>query len=155
MPGDYYFNPEIDADRGIHPWAYAAAGSVSWKGIVHRRRANYLRLASALGGIPGIKLLFDQLPPGVCPLSLPLLVSNRDARVNALNAKGIAAFPWWAGFHRNGIAWDQFPDACWLKRNLLTLPVHQGVDDQHLAYVAGAAARVLRSAGAGYGVLDL
>lgn len=145
MPGDYYFNPAKDADRGIHPWAYAVAGSVSWKDIVLRRRANYLQLAGALDGIPGIKLLFDQLPAGVCPLSLPLLVPNRDACVEFLQASGIAALPWWAGFHRNGIFWDQFPDACWLKHNLLTLPVHQGMDDQHLAYMAETVVQVLRS----------
>lgn len=149
MPGDYYFNPSNDADRGIHPWVYAVAGSVSWKEIVLRRRANYLRLAGAVAGILGLKTLFDQLPEGICPLSLPLLVSNRDACVELLQASGIAALPWWAGFHRNGIDWDQFPDACWLKRNVLTLPIHQGMDDQHLAYVAETAAKVSESAGAG------
>jgi dTDP-4-amino-4,6-dideoxygalactose transaminase len=146
MPAAYYFKPELDADRGIHPWAYAVAGSVPWREIVLRRRANYSRLARALEGIPGIRLLFDQLPVGVCPLSLPLLVPNRDACIERLQAVGIAALPWWAGFHPNGIVWDEFPDACWLKRNLLTLPVHQGVDDQHSAYVVETVMQVLQSA---------
>jgi dTDP-4-amino-4,6-dideoxygalactose transaminase len=145
MPDDYYFNPSMDADRGIHPQMFALAESVSWKEIVHRRRANYLQLAGALDGIPGLKLLYDRLPEGVCPLSLPLLAPNRDACVELLQARGIAALPWWAGFHRNGIMWDQFPDACWLKHNLLTLPVHQGMDEQHLAYVAKTVNQVLRS----------
>ena len=145
MPDDYYFNPSEDADRGIHPRLFALAESVSWKQVVHRRHANYLQLAGALDGIPGLKLLYDQLPEEVCPLSLPLLVPNRDACVELLQARGIAALPWWAGFHRNGIVWDQFPDACWLKHNLLTLPIHQGLDDQHLAYVAETATQVFRS----------
>lgn len=154
MPDDYYFNPQIHAERSLHPRAYAVAASLSCDEIVHRRRANYLRLAGALDGIRGVELLYHQLPEGVCPVSLPLLVSNRDACVEVLQAKGIAALPWWAGFHRNGINWSQFPEACWLKHNLLTLPVHQGLDERHLSYVAETAAQVLRSTGTGGGTFN-
>jgi dTDP-4-amino-4,6-dideoxygalactose transaminase len=144
MPGDYYFNPEIHADRALHLQACAVAGSVSCEEIVRRRRGNYLRLAAALDGIKGVRLLYHELPEGVCPLSLPLLVSNRDACVEVLQARGIAAFPWWAGFHRNGLDWSRFPEACWLKHNMLTLPVHQGLDDRHLNYMVETVAEVLR-----------
>jgi dTDP-4-amino-4,6-dideoxygalactose transaminase len=145
MPDDYYFNPEMDADRGLHRQAWAVAGSVSCAETVCRRRRNYLRLAGALGGIRGVELLYPQLPEGVCPVSLPLLVSSRNACVEALQAKGIAALPWWAGFHRDRIDWSQFPEACWLKHNLLTLPVHQELDDRHSDYLAETAAQVFRS----------
>jgi dTDP-4-amino-4,6-dideoxygalactose transaminase len=104
-----------------------------------------VRLARALDGIPGVELLYPELPDGICPLSLPLIVANRDARVATLLAKGIPALPWWAGFHRNGIDWSQFPDACYLKHNLLTLPVHQDLDDRHSDYLAETSVRVLRS----------
>ena len=149
MPDDYYFHPGTDADRALHPRLWTAASAHLWEETVRRRRSNYLRLAGALEGIAGVKPLYERLPGGVCPLSLPVLVSERDACVEALQSRGIAALPWWAGFHRSGIDWSQFPDACWLKRNLLTLPVHQGVDDQHLAYVAETAAHVFESACAG------
>jgi perosamine synthetase len=144
MPDDYYFNPEMDANRALHPQAWTVAGLHSSDEIVRRRRSNYMRLASILDGIHGVELLHSQLPPGICPLSLPLLVSNRNACAERLQARGIAAFPWWAGFHRNSIDWSQFPEACWLKQNMLTLPVHQGMDDRHLKYVAETAAQVLR-----------
>jgi len=147
LPEDYYFNPKMDANRGLHPQARAVAGSVSCAETVSLRRRNYLRLARALDGIRGVELLYQQLPEGVCPVSLPLLVSNRDACVETLLGRGIPALPWWAGFHRNGIDWSQFPDACWLKHNVLTLPVHQKLDDRHSDYLAETAARVLRSAG--------
>ena len=145
LPEDYYFNPALDADRGLHPQAWTVAGSVSCAETVRRRRANYLRLAGALDGIQGVKPLFHQLPGGVCPLSLPLLVSNRDAYVEVLQAKGIPALPWWAGFHPDGIDWSQFPEACWLKHHLLTLPVHQDLDDRHLDYLAETAVQVFQS----------
>jgi dTDP-4-amino-4,6-dideoxygalactose transaminase len=151
MPDDYYFNPEIDADRALLPQARAVAGAVSCEEIVRVRRHNYLQLAGALDGIRDAELLYRNLPAGVCPLSMPLLVPNRDACVEVLHAKGIPALPWWAGFHRDGIDWSQFPEACWLKDNLLTLPVHQGLDDRHLTYVSETVAQVLRSTGMGCG----
>lgn len=148
MPDDYYFQPETDADRALHHRVCTMAGTHPWQETVRHRRNNYLRLANALQGLSGVKPLYERLPDGVCPLSFPVLVSERDACVEALQSKGIAALPWWAGFHRNGIDWSQFPDACWLKHNMVTLPVHQGVDDQHLAYVAEISAQVLKSSGA-------
>jgi dTDP-4-amino-4,6-dideoxygalactose transaminase len=148
MPDDYYFQPATDANRALYPQVRKAASARLWEETVRCRRSNYLRLASALERIQGVKPLYERLPDGVCPLSFPVLVSERDACVEALQSRGIAALPWWAGFHRNGIDWSQFPDAYWLKHNLLTLPVHQGVDDQHLAYVAETAAQILESTGA-------
>lgn len=147
MPKDYYFNPRVDAERALHPRAHAAAASISWQEIVRRRRANYLLLAGALDGVPGVEPLYHGLPTGVCPLSFPLLVPSRDRCARALRARGIAALPWWAGYHREAFDWPQFQDACWLKDNMLTLPVYQGLDDRHLDYIAQTAARVLRPAG--------
>lgn len=144
MPESYYYDPSIHAaDRGAHPRTIALAKSLPWQEIVQRRRANYLRLSKALTGMEGAVPLNQALPEGVCPLSFPLLVSNRDACVDKLQSKGIAAYPWWAGFHRNGIDWTQFPDACWLKRHLLTLPIHQGLNGRQIDYQAETAASVV------------
>ena len=154
MPNDYYFHPDTDADRALHPRACTAAGAHSWEETVRRRRSNYKGLASALEGIQGVKPLYEHLPDGVCPLSFPVLVSERDACVEALQSRGIAALPWWAGFHCNGIDWPQFPDACWLKQHVLTLPIHQGLNERHLTYLALTFAQVVRSLGMGGGTLE-
>lgn len=145
MPESYYFNPKIHADRAIQPQTYALAGSLSPQKIVSRRRTNYLRLSETLSGIEEVAPLYRTLPDGVCPLSFPVTVANRDACVETLQARGIAAYPWWAGFHRNGMDWSLFPDASWLKQHLLTLPIHQGLDDRHIDYVARTAGDVLKS----------
>jgi perosamine synthetase len=144
MPDNYCFDPKTDENRALHPQAWMATDIFSYEEIVRRRRTNYERLASMIKDIPGPKLLYPHLPEGVCPLSFPLVVSNRDACVLALQARGIAALPWWAGFHRNTIDWGQFPEASWLKQNVLTLPIHQALDDQHLEYLASTAAQVFR-----------
>jgi dTDP-4-amino-4,6-dideoxygalactose transaminase len=135
MPASYYFAPQIHADRACHPLAARVGSSIDWQAIVHQRRQNYLQLFNALTESGNVTPLYQNLPEGVCPLSLPLLVSNRDACVAKLQAKGISAYPWWAGFHRSAIDWSQFPDACWLKRHLLTLPVHQGLKAHHISYM--------------------
>lgn len=143
MPAGYYFNPVLDADRGLHAKAAAILDSLPWPQVVRARRDNYLRLLRALGGIDGIQPLFPQLPAATCPLSVPLLVSNRDPFARILQTKGIAAFPWWAGFHQGALEWSQFPDACWLKHNLLTVPVYQGMETRELNEMAAIIADVM------------
>ncbi len=144
MPDSYQFNPEVDAERTLHPRAEAVASSLVWEEIVRARRSNYGRLAAELVGIGRAKILFSHLPTGVCPLSLPLLVANRDRCAEFLQARGIAAYPWWAGFHRGKLDWSEFPDACWLKRNLLTVPIYQGLNEQDFSYLAMTVAQGLR-----------
>ena len=143
MPGTYYFNLGQDADRSLLLRAAAVAALVSSENVIQTRRANYSRLAAALDGIDGVTMLFPSLPMGVCPLSLPLLVPNRDLLATLLQKRGIAAFPWWAGFHRYGLDWGGFPDACWLKRNLLTLPVDQDMGSRQVDELAAMVVRLL------------
>ena len=143
MPGNYYFNPAQDADRSLHPRVAAVAASVSRENVIRTRRANYLRLAAALTGINGATMLYPSLPAGVCPLALPLLVPNRDSLAAILQEMGIAAFPWWAGFHQCGLDWSGFPDARWLKRNLLTLPIDQDMGSHQVDELAAMLAHLV------------
>jgi dTDP-4-amino-4,6-dideoxygalactose transaminase len=145
MPHNYYFDPTQDADRALHPRAAAILASQSHENIIRTRCANYLRLATALDGIDGLTLLFPRLRAGVCPSALPLLVSNRDSLAAKLQERGIAAFPWWAGFHRCGLNWDGFPDACFLKNHLLTLPIDQDLDIPRIDELATVVVHLLRS----------
>ena len=81
------------------------------------------------------------LPDGVCPLALPALVPHRDQFVKRLNDHGIAAFPFWSGYHRDFNLAD-FPEATWLKDNVLTLPIHRQLGPRHLKFIAGVVAMV-------------
>ncbi|WP_325169979.1 aminotransferase class V-fold PLP-dependent enzyme [Methylobacterium sp. C25] len=106
--------------------------------VVTRRRAHYARLRHALADTPGITFLWDEeeLPPGMCPLGLPILVSDKRAWCDRLQAAGIFVTPWWTGCFR-GLDWQSFPDALALKSRLILLPVHQGLEEDDMAYVAG------------------
>lgn len=149
MPGDYYFNPTTDENRCFHPRLAAVANALSCDEIIRRRRRNYQRLATALSNVRGAELLHAQLPEAVCPLSLPILHIHRNACVARLQLRGIDALPWWAGFHTSGIDWPRFPEATWLKHHLLTLPVHQGLQDHQIDYLADTASEIFSSHGTG------
>jgi dTDP-4-amino-4,6-dideoxygalactose transaminase len=102
------------------------------------------RVASA----GNLRPLWPSLPAGVCPLAFPLRVEARNETVAALQREGIAALPWWAGFHLRSLDWLRYPEACALKRQMLVLPIHQNLDEQHLTYmVERTAAAVSRPHG--------
>ena len=63
--------------------------------VVVRRRRNLRRLAAALDGL--VEVVGDPLPPGACPLFLPVRLVDRDKRaiVQALHARGIDAIDFW------------------------------------------------------------
>lgn len=85
--------------------------------------------------------LFPGLPETAVPLACPVLVENRDAVAAALQERGIGATPWWAGYHQ-GLDWTDFPESRYLKDQVLALPVHQGLDEIGLDYIADALAGV-------------
>ncbi len=110
--------------------------------ILGRRRKNYSLLYSRLAGCQGLEILFKDLPPGVCPLNFPVIVQNRDKIQLGLYKLGIDAGAFWKGYH-NRIPLNGFREACYLKDNVLTLPIHQGLTDEHMNYVADCVTEVL------------
>lgn len=103
--------------------------------IYAKRRENYILMLSLLKVGGPFQPLFNQLPPGVCPLHFPVLVNNRDKIVTKLNKMGINSHYWWKGYHRE-LPWKDFPESCYLKNNLLTLPIHQDLSQGEIQYVA-------------------
>ena len=109
--------------------------------VVWRRRRNYSELLELTGCIEGVRPLYANLPEGVCPLALPLLVTDRRHADSELAQRGIAVSGWWA--YHPALPWDYFPDACFLKDSTLCLPVHQCLDDGAPERIAGALAAVM------------
>ena len=133
MPASYYFDPELK-DAGISRVTARALGCFNVAATIEARRANYKQYQELLADLPGVTLLYPDLADDTCPLNMPVLVENRDALCAALTAQGIAATPWWAGFHQ-GIDVADFTDACYLKNHLLALPLHQTMGPAHVAHV--------------------
>ncbi|MEO0249237.1 MAG: hypothetical protein ABIN58_06770, partial [candidate division WOR-3 bacterium] len=101
--------------------------------IVARRRRNYQFLHSRLSMLHCVRPLYNELPDGVCPLAFPLFVENRDRWEKRLTALGILVGGW-PGYHRD-FEWEEFPETRNLKDNLLTVPVHQDLDVEHMEYI--------------------
>ena len=102
--------------------------------IVEKRRRNYLHLWDKLKDLKGIQPLYNQLPDGVCPLAFPFYVNDRAFWAEALEARGVLVGGW-PSYHR-GLDWSEFPEARRLKNNLMTIPVHQGLDLEHMNHIA-------------------
>ncbi len=133
MPKCNYFDAS-KVDWSISRISRGVLGKTLPNQIFERRRSNYLRLHTALSKIPPLQLLFDGLPDDVCPLAFPVFVQNRKNWEAALEDRGILVGGW-PSYHR-GFDWKEFPEARHLKNDLLTLPVHQDLNDQHMEYIA-------------------
>jgi hypothetical protein len=59
------------------------------------------------------------------------------------------AVEWWAGYHRS-FNWDEFPEACYLKDHLLTLPIHQDLGVTQMKYIG----RCVNEIAAGMGSVE-
>ncbi len=105
-------------------------GRFDYAEIRRRRRANFLALRDRLAG--RASLLLDELPPGACPLFFPILVQDKRAAAEALNARGVAAVEFW----NEGDPAARGFDAMFLRRHVLELPVHQDLDAEHVEFVA-------------------
>ncbi len=103
--------------------------------VIRLRRRNYLHLASLLSEKAGFTMLYGTLPPAVCPLGLPLVCDDRDALYKSLLRRGVASEVWWPGFDKS-VDWSRFPEARFLKNHVLLLPVHQGLQEKDMEYMA-------------------
>jgi perosamine synthetase len=102
--------------------------------IMQIRRSNYQRYLRAFAYQKNIKPLFNELPEGVCPLNFPVLVDKSKYINSQLNKKSIDSYAWWAHFHRN-CSWSDYPETCYLKNNVLALPVHHQLSEKHIDYI--------------------
>lgn len=133
MRKSYYFD-KVNSRWAMSTVARRLLTSCHWEKVVKRRRANYIQLHGALRDCPAIKPLFSDLPEGVCPLCLPVLVSDRDKWFHHLHSVGIMAYRWWRGYHP-GLPWKEYPEACALKDRILSLPIHQDLDEDQVEYI--------------------
>jgi dTDP-4-amino-4,6-dideoxygalactose transaminase len=140
MPKSYYYDKNIENMTASAITRYILRGTCS-ESVVQKRRQNYFQLYEAVEKLKLFKPLYQNLPEGVCPLYLPVMVENRERVCRRLNDMGIAAVQWWAGFHR-AFDWAKFPEARYLKEHLLTLPMHQQLTDEKMNYIANQISQI-------------
>ena len=103
--------------------------------VVARRCANYARLAQRLR--PYVVVPFPDLPPGACPLLLPVLVPNRAQIQPELAARGVEAGNFWPSAHPTCPSDLAAEVAPWRDR-CLDLPIHQELSAPDVDRIADA-----------------
>lgn len=134
MPGNYFYDETIN-NTSVSNITHYLMAKFSPQEIIQSRRRNYLTYLEALKYADILEPLYRELPSGVCPLTFPVIVPKRNRIYSKLISEFIAAAPWWAGYHPD-IPWDKYPDACFLKDNILALPVHQLLDTEDILFIA-------------------
>lgn len=113
-------------------------------GICAARRRNYLRLLSEIKRLKGVTPLHEDLPRDVCPWVFPVVFDGmKDAHI-ALRQLGVPAANW-SGARYHGIPKDTYSHAEFLYDNLVFLPIHQSLAEQHLSAIVNAVEQVRSS----------
>lgn len=142
MPGHYYFDPGL-CGRGISAFAARSLRAFSVSDMIAARQRNWRRYCQHLSGMQGVRMLLPELGPHSCPLIMPVVVEERDRLARDLQARGIGATPWWAGFSRN-LDWTGQYEAMTLKDTVLSLPLHQFLGDEHVDYIVSVLQDLIR-----------
>lgn len=130
--GTQHFN-RAHVGLGMSPLARRIALSQDLSGVVEARRRNFFFLLGRLRDVA--PPLFNQLPPGVCPLFYPLLVEDKAEVMARLRARGVETIDFWRRFHPACDA-SAFPEVAALRRMVLEIPCHQDLTPERMAVVA-------------------
>jgi dTDP-4-amino-4,6-dideoxygalactose transaminase len=110
---------------------------LDWAAIIAAWREGYVRLATALDGLPGIVLPCPKPPPGSVPQMLPLQVRTPDAVTRRLRRRGIEAMRW-PGTEQFAFDRERFPGTRrWLAHGLC-LPLGYSMTPWRVARVVEA-----------------
>ena len=105
-----------------------------WSECVRRRQRNYAFLACKLKGLPGVQMLYPNLPAGVCPLGLPILCGDRDKLATHLIDNRIYSPVHWE--LPDSVERREFADAWFVSDRILTLPIDQRYDLKDMSRIA-------------------
>lgn len=107
------------------------------KKVISRRKENYRHLYELIRNIDGIQIPFSVLPDGSCPQLFPILLRNRQDVFEKLIQCGIEAIIW-PGKEKMQISLDNYPCTKFLDESLLLLPIHHGLQQKHINYIASS-----------------
>jgi dTDP-4-amino-4,6-dideoxygalactose transaminase len=129
--GDIGFNLD-EVDLAMSGMSARLLERFDFEDIRRRRVENYRRLDSQLG--IGVARVFSTLPDGVCPLFFPIIVRDKAAAARTLQQRGVDALEFWNESMESG--GEMGPEARFLRRHVLELPIHQDLTPRHIAHVA-------------------
>jgi dTDP-4-amino-4,6-dideoxygalactose transaminase len=129
--GDIGFNLD-EVDLAMSGLSARLLERLDFDGIRRRRIDNYRLLDAQMA--TAVPRVFKTLPDGVCPLFFPIVVRDKAATAAALQQRGVDALEFWNESMESGD--EMGPDAQFLRRHVLELPIHQDLTPRHIAHVA-------------------
>ena len=117
-------------ESSISNWSRRILGNIDHEKVTFLRRNNFNILLRSLLPNHEEVLIYKYLPEGVCPLAFPLLLKRRDRIHKEMIGSGFGAYPW--PFLPKDVLRRDFPDALYLSKHLLLLPIHQDVEHKHM-----------------------
>ena len=138
--GTNHLNPaDLDlAMSGMCRWILAAQ---HFDEIVARRRSNYLYLLERLREFS--PPVFEELPPGVCPLFYPLRHRNKLALMERLRQNEIETVNFWSEIPPS-TPQGTYPDVDELRRTIIELPCHQNLTPDEMKRIADTVCGLLQ-----------
>ena len=130
--GDIGFNLD-EVDLAMSRLSSRLLVRFDYHDIRQRRVENYRRLSDLLN--EGVDRLFATLPDGVCPLFFPVIVEDKHAVAEWLRNRGVDALEFWNDSSEPG-GHEMGPDARFLRRHVLELPIHQDLTPRHIDHIA-------------------
>jgi dTDP-4-amino-4,6-dideoxygalactose transaminase len=130
--GDIGFNLD-HTTLAMSPVCRSLLRRFDYRSILRIRRANYQHMYERLAG--KADSLCAELDDGTCPLFFPLLVPDKPAAARALAQRGIEAIELW-NYGDPQVPGEISADAEFLRRHILELPIHQGISEAQVEYMA-------------------
>lgn len=140
--GGALWDPRLLA-YGASAWATGLMRFIDPAEIVVRRRRNFMRLVAHLQG--HLPLPWTELPSGVCPLFLPVMVPDKPRFQRDLERRGVQSVNLWDVAHPSCPA-DLAAEVAGWRRHCLELPIHQELSPEDIDRIADAVLAVLRIA---------
>ena len=102
---------------------------------MERRQRNTAFLQALLDAEPIARPLLRSWPEDAAPPFFPLLTDEPVLLFRHLRGHGVEAVPFWRSRHPQ-LGYAEFPFEQALKEHVLRLPIHPGIDEETIGYVA-------------------
>lgn len=142
LDSEAYDFPSAALHWGMDLFSQRVLASFNPEQIASRRQRFFNLLHAGLEHAGESGSLLPAACAGTVPLQYVLMAQERETLLPKLQRGGIPALGWWSEFHP-AVEWDRFPEAVRLKQSLIALPVHQGLEDCHIAAMLRRLQRLL------------
>jgi dTDP-4-amino-4,6-dideoxygalactose transaminase len=113
----------------------AVADAADAESIRARRRENYRAWKRALAGRDDVTPLYGELPAGISPYQFPVRATDPASLLATLEDCGVAGAHTWPRLRAAVRGNDDYETAGRLSRELVALPVHQGIEPSTIAAI--------------------